>query len=221
MEDHFSEIPSLKVKTHKSGNIEWKSLEGTIQLSAWRGFQNRQGPYNSISSTEPFSGTVKMTVGECTSSEAPLFVSPEQVNAYKFTLENQVRIKDSILNALLPEYIKLRPEYGGDEADEYMPNITDASQFSKLIGLSFIHVLDISKEGVAYVGYEFGCNWDDEHGLGIMTHKDRVIEIGGADTSFETWIAEKDLDPAMAAEELAKVKAAPLLKPAKPWWKFW
>jgi hypothetical protein len=26
-----------------------------------------------------------------------------------------------------------------------------------------------------------------------MTHKDRIIDFGGADTSFLTWVAEKDL----------------------------
>lgn len=75
-----------------------------------------------------------------------------------------------------------------------MPDVENITQFKSLIGLSAVHLLHISKEGTAYVGYEFGCTWDDEHGLGVMTHKDRIIEIGGADTSFLTWIAEDDLN---------------------------
>ena len=53
--------------------------------------------------------------------------------------------------------------------------------------------MNVEKDGIAYVGYEFGCIWDDEHGLGVMTHKTRIIDFGGADSSFLTWIARKDL----------------------------
>jgi hypothetical protein len=65
-----------------------------------------------------------------------------------------------------------------------------------LIGLSSVHVLSVAKDGIAYIGFEFGCTWDGEHGLGVMTHRDRVIEVGGADTSFLAWIAEQDAEPA-------------------------
>ena len=74
-----------------------------------------------------------------------------------------------------------------------MPDVENIEQFKDLIGLSQIHLLNVSKDNVAYVGYEFGCNWDDEHGLGFMTHKDRIIDFGGADTSFMAWVAEEDL----------------------------
>jgi hypothetical protein len=41
---------------------------------------------------------------------------------------------------------------------------------------------------------EFGCTWDKEHGLGVMTHQTLVIEIGGADTAFLEWIAKRGLE---------------------------
>ncbi len=70
----------------------------------------------------------------------------------------------------------------------------------------------------------FGCTWDSEHGLGVMTHKNRIIEIGDASTAFLTWIADKDRDPEgensdsvfIALQE--DVMTMPL---RKPWWKFW
>lgn len=49
---------------------------------------------------------------------------------------------------------------------------------------------------MAYVGYEFRCTWDEEHGMGVMTHKNRVVAIGGADVSILEWIAESDLNEA-------------------------
>ena len=47
-------------------------------------------------------------------------------------------------------------------------------------------------EGAAYVGYEFGCAWEEEHGLGLMMHQGRIVAMGGADTAILEWIAEKD-----------------------------
>jgi hypothetical protein len=221
MENRFSQIPFLAVKTFKSGKYELKSLEGTINLSAWQGFQSRQGPYNSFDGNSVSDGSTIMIVGEYVSSEELLSISPEQVNAYEFTVEQQGRIKESILNALLLEYKQLQMQYGYEDDDESMPIVTAASQFKNHIGLSRVHLLDICKEGFAYVGYEFGCSWDDEHGLGIMTHKERVIEIGAADTSFDTSIGEEDIDPKAAEEELKRYKNAPLIRHKKPWWKFW
>ena len=74
-----------------------------------------------------------------------------------------------------------------------MPEVHHADEFRRLMGLSVVHLMNVSKNGVAYVGYEFGCSWDEEHGFGVMTHKDQVIEVGQADSSFLSWVAEKDV----------------------------
>lgn len=118
--------------------------------------------------------------------------------------------------------------YSEEDAAILMPDVNDPFEFNLLIGLSTIHLLNVSKDGIAYVGYEFGCNWDDEHGLGVMTHKDRVIEIGGVDTAFLSWVAERDLNPEEVNAEIeANHKLAEeIFKETnkvskKPWWKFW
>jgi len=46
--------------------------------------------------------------------------------------------------------------------------------------------------GNAYIGFELGCTWDEEHGAGVMTYKERVVEIGQAGTSFSSWAAYND-----------------------------
>jgi hypothetical protein len=50
----------------------------------------------------------------------------------------------------------------------------------------------VQKDGIPYAGFEFGCTWDDEHGLGVLMHGTRAVDIGGADTAFLLWIAEQD-----------------------------
>ena len=36
----------------------------------------------------------------------------------------------------------------------------------------------------AKIGFQFSCSWDMEHGLGVMTRKGKVINIGEADVAF-------------------------------------
>lgn len=221
MENNLRQIPSLAVNTLKSGKIHLKILEGTVTLSAWEGFQSRKGAYNSKDRQKTSDGGVKLTVGEFEISEDLLSVSTEQVTAYNFLVAQQGHIKEIILNAILPYYKQLQQQYGYEEDDESMPNVTATSHFKNLIGLSSVHLLTVCKDGSAYVGYEFGCKWDEEHGLGVLMHQQRIIEIGAADTSFDTCSAEKDSDPVKAAKVLEKYKNFKLPPPPKPWWKFW
>ncbi len=81
-----------------------------------------------------------------------------------------------------------------EEFKTSMPEVSSPMEFDQLIGPSYVHVLEESLEGVAYIGFEFGCTWDREHGLGFMTHGQRVTDVGGADTSFLEWIAESDIE---------------------------
>ena len=154
-----------------------KQIEsGSVKLSAWAGFQSRQGDYASKDSDEPSDGTVKIDIGGDVAGEN--LIKEEHINAYKYLVENQTRIKEEIIRSLVKE----RPE------------VSNPEELKNLIGLSSIHLLNVKKDKTAYVGYELGCEWDDEHGLGVMTYKDRIIKIGGADYSILSWIAEDDLE---------------------------
>jgi hypothetical protein len=73
-----------------------------------------------------------------------------------------------------------------------MPPIGTIEELRKAIGLGTVHILNIAKGGIAYVGLEFGCEWDSEHGMGVMLHRDRILEIGQADSSFNGHLARKD-----------------------------
>jgi hypothetical protein len=196
MKNISDEIPGLTLKIDSGDGYEIKTVEGIIQLPAWAGLQSRQGAYGSVDGQEKSDGLVKLNVGGDMVLDNPE-VTQEHVEAYNYLVQNQERIRNSILAALLAQYKELQEDYGYDDEDSAskMPDVNDVSQFKSLIGLSTVHLMNVSKDGTAYIGYEFGCSWDDEHGLGFMTHKDRVIKIGGADTSFLTWVAEEDLNP--------------------------
>lgn len=179
-------IPDLSADDHKG-------FRGPLQLPAWAGFQSRQGPYDGLSSTEPSDGTVQLhIIGRHDDTNA--HITDGQIAAYQYLLQNQATIRDRMLEALLPEYDSWKPMlgYNAEEAAQYMPDVQDPKEFSQLMGLGIVHIWKTEKNGVAYVGFEFGCTWDDEHGLGILTHQHRIIEIGQVDTSFATIAAERD-----------------------------
>lgn len=196
------------------------NYEGQITLAAWKGFQSRQGYHSSKDSNETSNGLVKVFING-RQVDYVKTTTQEQVNAVNFLLDNSAKIRDEILKALYRALPEIREIYEG-----LVPEITSISDLKNFIGLSIIHIMESDKDGFAYIGYELGCDWDDEHGIGIMTHKDRVIEIGQADTSFNSWITYKDNgteaeQEARWNEENRAVIEKHKSETKKHWWKFW
>jgi len=221
----LDQIPDLELFKHGSGKYEIKNLEGPITLTCWRGFQSRLEANNAFGSIHPSDGSGRITIGGDMISEDPA-VQSFHVNAYNYLMEFQAMVQDRILQALLADYKGLQEMYGYDknQAATIMPDVNDVQEFKKLIGLSAVHLLNVSKEDIGYVGYEFGCTWDLEHGLGIMTWKDNIIELGDASTAFLTWIADKDRDPNNENSDSifnSLLEQDELIASKKPWWKFW
>lgn len=174
--------------------LQWDgySWVGQMTLESWRGFQSRQGPYDSVSSLEESDGSTQLNL-EMRDEKQPS-ASPEQAVAFQYLLDNQEEIRDAILQAIFDTYPKWQQElgYDEDEAAQFMPDLANATHLKSLMGLSWLHILKVHKEGAAYVGFEFGCTWEDEHGLGVLTHKNRIVDLGYADTAFIGWNAERD-----------------------------
>ncbi|MET3019048.1 DUF6985 domain-containing protein [Flavobacterium hydatis] len=122
--------------------------------------------------------------------------SIEHNNGIEYLQNNQTTILESILSELLNKYPKLQEiyDYPEDEKQDFMPDISQTKDFADLLSPSSIYITSVFKDDIPYIGYMFSCSWDSEHGLGIMTHKNQIIEIGGADTAFSTWSAEEDLN---------------------------
>ena len=180
--------------------LEWDGFfwSGNIKLPVWEGFQDRLGPYASRRARKASDGTVKLSVSPL-DEEKQSPPSPEQAAAYRYLIAYQQRIRDSMLEAIFDEYPDYRASYIAgydlDESDETLPVLDRPEQLKDLIGLSSVLIHPVVREGVAYVGYEFGCAWEEEHGLGAMMHQDRVVTVGQADVAILEWIAERDAKP--------------------------
>jgi hypothetical protein len=69
--------------------------------------------------------------------------------------------------------------------------VRNVEDLKSLVGLHTVNVHQITRDGLPYIGYEFGCNWEEEHGLGALMHGTTVVQIGGADTALLLWIAKQ------------------------------
>jgi Domain of unknown function (DUF6985) len=167
-----------------------------VTLPSWSGFQTRRGWYGSVSDDSPSNGTARLNVVP-EDEERRSHPTVEQEVAFKYMLDHEAAVAASVLQALFNRYPDEKAAYAGDYsedgAEETLPDITDPSGLRALIGLSNVHVLSVVKDGAAYIGFEFGCAWDEEHGAGVMTHQGRVIAVGQADTAFLEWIAGRDV----------------------------
>jgi hypothetical protein len=173
----------------RAGRFFWTAQ---AQLPSWVGYQSRNGPYGSISSDEPSDGQVTISIEPEGGKGSPL-TEQDHASVQRW-LDHEAEVASAVLQGLLAEYPRLQELYGyeGAERETYMPDVSRTEEFRQLIGLHAVHFVPLLKEGLPYVGYEFGCTWDGEHGLGVLTHGSRVVEVGDADTAFTLWIAERD-----------------------------
>jgi uncharacterized protein DUF6985 len=202
------------------GRLDWDrgSWRGELVLPGWQGFQARLGPYASLSSGEPSDGTAMLGVS-AGSGDPP---AESQARAIRFLVENADEVSLAVQQAIFAEYPRLQEMYGYEPAvaEEIMPGIGSPAGLRDLIGLSTVHVLDVEKDGLACVGFELGCSWDEEHGLGVMTHGARVLEVGAADASFNAWTARGDGGTGGFEPPAPSRPPAPPPQKAK-WWEFW
>ena len=172
-------LPPLK----SDGMDEWT---GRDTLKSWAGY--RAGARGKASSGKV---QVILTRGE-DKDGTPRPPAQEQVAAYAFLKDRTTQVADATLTGVL-KYVRqlVRDGYFAD-ADEPPPAIRTAADLKCHIDLAGVRILDYAKSGHAYVGLHFGCTWDEEHDLGVLLHKSRVIEVEQADASFDHHAAKRD-----------------------------
>jgi hypothetical protein len=148
-----------------------------IILPPWAGFSDGR--------SKAASGEVRLGVGgDATGAEE---VGPEQRAAYRLVTRSALKNQRMILDAIALAWKDLVRG-----ADVPLPTKVDRAALRDLVSLRSVHIHWAHAAKVAYVGYELACAWDTEHGIGVMTHEDRVVETGHADTAILGWIAERD-----------------------------
>lgn len=196
------------------------TYEGILAMNSWMGFQSRQGFYGSRDKDESSDGFVKVFV-QGKEIDYVKTTTKQQVNAIRFLVDNSETVINALLVGLLNELPSLKEIY-----EDLIPDIDNIEDFKNFIGLANLHIMNSDKDDFAYIGFELGCNWDDEHGVGIMMHKDRVVAIGQAETSFDSWVTFEDngtseIETQRWNEANTKLQPEGQKNKEKPWWKFW
>ncbi len=145
----------------------------SIELTEWQAFFDEK--------TAQIGYEILDEDGESTEKE-----NEKHKNGLKYLKENQMLVLNNILSELLEQYPSLQEKYNYSDEDkaDFMPDITDISGFAMLLSPTNMYVFSEYKDDFPYIGIGFSCSWDEEHGLGVVVHKDKVIKIGDASDAF-------------------------------------
>jgi hypothetical protein len=163
------------------------------KLPSWVGYLDRSGPYGSAGACTQSDGAVDIVFAPEGRDTSPL-TDPERALAQWF-VDRERSVSDMVKAAIIQNYSRLQQAYShGVEGADHMPEILSPKDLERLVGLYAVNVHQIEKDATPYLGFELGCTWDEEHGLGVLMHGLRVIEVGGADTAILLWLAERDAE---------------------------
>ena len=141
-------------------------LEGRILLPAWENWHTKEdGRIRLDFGGDRVDGGQELTEGYQT--------------ALSYLFADQDAVKAAVLKGIL-SFLALqeRALLGGETEDDPglagLPCPQTAEDLMGEIQLEEIHILPVEREGLCYIGYAFGCRWDQD-GLGVMTHGRRVV----------------------------------------------
>jgi hypothetical protein len=169
-------IPYL---THRD-DTAW---EGAVILTEWADLRIQPG----FGLGQTARGSARLFVKAPKKQAAP---SDEQIQTYRWLLGNQAQVRDAVLKALLPYYKDERAGISLGDPDleaRLMPPVRKVAelQSKELLQLTGVYLHGEARDGLCLVGFELACTWDNEHNVGVLTHRDEVLEVGQSDIAFD------------------------------------
>jgi len=121
-----------------------------------------------------------------TSEEQPILPTDKQKQAWVDFENNRRIIYQTLLDSVFVYYLKMRPRYvaAGEEWAKCMPEIRSAEKLKEMIRLHTIYISSDHKEEDVLIGLLFSCDWDSEHGLGVVVRSLEIDKVGGADCAL-------------------------------------
>jgi hypothetical protein len=105
----------------------------------------------------------------------------EQLSCITWIINNQEKILESLLEGLEQKIFPFYKELWGnkDENPDSYPKLNSELDLEKALGIYLIEINLESKDEVSYYRIYFNSCTDNEHGLVITLHKDRIIDFCG------------------------------------------
>jgi hypothetical protein len=122
--------------------------------------------------------------------EPPHGPGQEQIAAYRYLLDNEAKLIEAVMTGILQHFREdwfedWQRDWEDKRLVERINTVAGIRETVSFIGL-FVH--GVAKDGQSYLGFDFGCDWHphlSEHNLGVLMHRDRVVEVGQAETAFD------------------------------------
>lgn len=114
---------------------------------------------------------------------------PEQLVALAGLQARGAAMAERVLDAvhayfLDHDYDDLLDEVWDDEGRANAARLKARAAIGETLQLQDVHLHNKWRDGLSYVGLVFETGWDDGHGLGVLLHGERIVQVGGADTAF-------------------------------------
>lgn len=108
-----------------------------------------------------------------------------QIEAWKKLLDTPEEYSEIILHGLFKYYTRMRPQYlrAGGEWAKNMPELSAPLEIARLLKLNIVDI-GWPYSGAVEVGFSFRCDWDGEHGAGIVLKGHELVDVGGADCLY-------------------------------------
>jgi len=177
--------------------------EGWVSLESWKGFAPLEEIWEFFESASEVETGGKSRISVKPVEPSATEPTDEQCMAFQHLLDNETTIQHAVLQAVFEAYPKWRESYYGPVSSdggksfrpitefpdlyhpEKMPEISEPNELVRLVRPHTVHVLAKAIDGQTRIGFEFACKWDEEHGLGVLTHKGKVVDVGDGTAAFD------------------------------------
>jgi hypothetical protein len=124
-----------------------------------------------------------------------------QSNAIHYLIENESSLVESIFKMFKDHINKQYVEWCGE--DEWIPELNTYQDLGNLLRIYGIMILPENKDQVSYIQLDFEYRGDEEHGIAVIIHKDRLIGFSGiGDMGYECIYKDLGLDEKKVYEEM-------------------
>jgi len=119
--------------------------------------------------------------------------SPAQEQALRHLLDSDRAVCQAVIDGIFKSYLEQYDAYreglgqgwaDPQELEDILPRLVSPVGLVTLICLSSLDFHEAHKEGASYVGFSFHATWEEEHGIGVLTHGGKIVEVGIMDTAF-------------------------------------
>lgn len=222
MASYSDQIPNVRIENIGTITRPQQVIKGFIDLPCWNGYFLFDDNYQ-LKEKVVRDGRIELWVDGLI-KDGTMHFDEEQLSAYRFLVENQQLVQQSIVQNLKQEFPRLlTEEYAAwDQQHADFPQageMTPEFDFKEYIAPESISIGEDIKDGQAYVTWYFNCKWDPEHGFQVVTHRERVIEISPEADPWKIYKDNGTYEQQLKDYNERAAKAKPIKR--KEWWQFW